>query len=370
MPPTLRKRPAPAEPPASAPPAKKNSGVAKAVAKVKETVKKAVEPKPTKTTKATKAEPAASKTNGSKAVAPAKEQPVEEPVAAPAPVEAPVVPKGPTKVVIGATIDLEGFGGEIETNNGEKTTLKKLVDESKNGVVIFTYPKASTPGCKLLFVYSFTLNKQLPFFHIDTDPKITGTTQVCAFRDSYTSLSATGYDIYGLSKDAPKANTTFKTKQKLQYTLLCDTKSSLIEAIGLKKGSGTTRGVFVIEKSGKVLAAQAGSPKGTLETVEKLIGAPEEEEVAPEPVEPETETKKAEIATEEAKEDAKPEEKKTEEKTTSEPATPETNGVNGTNGTSASKEDIAKADVAADVADTAEKLDSKDSEAKAAEAST
>ena len=52
------------------------------------------------------------------------------------------------KLAVGDSVDLDGFGGEIETNEGEKTTLKTLVDESKNGVVIFTYPKASTPGCE------------------------------------------------------------------------------------------------------------------------------------------------------------------------------------------------------------------------------
>lgn len=51
-------------------------------------------------------------------------------------------------VSVGSTIALEDFGGEIETNDGEKTSLKKLVDESEGGVVLFTYPKASTPGCK------------------------------------------------------------------------------------------------------------------------------------------------------------------------------------------------------------------------------
>lgn len=91
----------------------------------------------------------------------------------------------------------------------------------------------------------------------------TGTTQVCAFRDDYTPLTATGFSIYGLSKDSPKANTTFKTKQNLPYTLLCDTSSTLISAIGLKKApNGTTRGVFVVDKSGKILAAEAGSPVG------------------------------------------------------------------------------------------------------------
>lgn len=52
------------------------------------------------------------------------------------------------KVNVGDTISLESFGGEVETNDGAKTSLKKLVDESKAGVVLFTYPKASTPGCK------------------------------------------------------------------------------------------------------------------------------------------------------------------------------------------------------------------------------
>jgi peroxiredoxin Q/BCP len=45
----------------------------------------------------------------------------------------------------GDTIDLEGFGGEIETNDGEKVTLAQLAQSSKKGIVLFTYPKASTP---------------------------------------------------------------------------------------------------------------------------------------------------------------------------------------------------------------------------------
>ncbi|CBX92112.1 hypothetical protein LEMA_P048180.1 [Plenodomus lingam JN3] len=151
---------------------------------------------------------------------------------------------GPLKV--GDSIDIATFGGEVETNDGKKTTLAALLEESKSGVVLFTYPKASTPGC---------------------------TTQVCLFRDSYGPITATGYSIYGLSNDSPKANTTFKTKQKLPYTLLCDPAQSLISAIGLKKGAkGTTRGVFVVDKKGKVLAAEPGGPAKTLEIVRKTIG--------------------------------------------------------------------------------------------------
>ena len=50
---------------------------------------------------------------------------------------------GPPKQ--GDKIDLESFGGEIENNDGDKVTLAQLVQSSKKGVVLFTYPKASTP---------------------------------------------------------------------------------------------------------------------------------------------------------------------------------------------------------------------------------
>jgi len=235
MPRELRKRKAPASEPAPAPPAKKKGPVAKVVAKVKEAVSGS--PK------------APNKSNGSTSA---------------------------STVAVGDIIILEGFGGEIETNDAVKTTLKALVDESKGGVVLFTYPKASTPGC---------------------------TTQACLFRDQYADLGSTGFSIYGLSKDSPKANTTFKDKQKLPYSLLCDPNATLISAIGLKKApSGTTRGVFVVDKFGKVLASAPGSPAGTVEVVKKLVGS---------------------------------------------------NRIS-----TATKEDTAQADIAAEVADTAEKLDS------------
>ncbi|KAL6714971.1 thioredoxin peroxidase dot5 [Lecanora helva] len=156
-------------------------------------------------------------------------------------------PASTPKVESGSSIDLSDFGGEIQTQEGVDITLKSLVDESKNGVVLFTYPKASTPGC---------------------------TTQACLFRDEYTSLTSTGFSIYGLSTDSPKSNTNFKSKQNLPYTLLCDPAATLIKAIGFKKvPSGTTRGVFVIDKDGKVTAVSAGGPAATVDVVRKLIEA-------------------------------------------------------------------------------------------------
>ncbi|CAD0108646.1 unnamed protein product [Aureobasidium uvarum] len=180
-------------------------------------------PKKERKTKATKA-------NG-------KPETVAEPTAEPAAPETSAVPAAAsepeTKAASGTPkpgdkIDFDGFGGEIETNDGRKVTLKTLVDESKEGIVLFTYPKASTPG--------------------------------------------SGLSIYGLSTDSPKANTTFKDKQKLPYPLLCDPSASLIGAIGLKKApKGTTRGVFVVKKDGEVLAAEPGGPAATLEVVKGVV---------------------------------------------------------------------------------------------------
>lgn len=51
---------------------------------------------------------------------------------------------------VGDTIKLDGFGGDVQLQDGTKTTLKELLEKSENGVVLFTYPKANTPGCKSL----------------------------------------------------------------------------------------------------------------------------------------------------------------------------------------------------------------------------
>jgi peroxiredoxin Q/BCP len=111
----LRKRKTP--PPAVEQPAKKKTGPKPKAAEIKEAVAGKVE----NVVEAVKGALGGSATNGASAASDPK---------------------------VGDVIDLEGFGGEIELQDGKKTTFKQLVEESKSGVVIFTYPKASTPGCK------------------------------------------------------------------------------------------------------------------------------------------------------------------------------------------------------------------------------
>ncbi|KXN70669.1 peroxiredoxin Q [Conidiobolus coronatus NRRL 28638] len=110
-------------------------------------------------------------------------------------------------------------------NHKDKTIdLAKLL--KTNGIVIFVYPRASTPGC---------------------------TNQVCFFRDSLTEFESLGYKVFGLSNDPPKKNNTFATKQNLTYDLLCDEKEEFLKFIGAKNGTKVTRSCIVIQKGGKIL---------------------------------------------------------------------------------------------------------------------
>lgn len=115
MPPTLRKRPAPAAEPATAPSTAKKARPAA----IKEVVaKKAAAAAP-------KAKPAAAVGASGTGTA--------------------------SSITVGGIVDLDDFGGTVSTHDGKAVSLKSLVQESKAGVILFTYPKASTPGCKSLF---------------------------------------------------------------------------------------------------------------------------------------------------------------------------------------------------------------------------
>ncbi|KAG5366402.1 Peroxiredoxin DOT5 [Yarrowia sp. B02] len=78
-------------------------------------------------------------------------------------------------------------------------------------VVIFAYPKASTPGC---------------------------TRQVCGFRDKYEDFQKADAKVFGLSADSTSAQKNFQTKQKAPYELLSDPKHELIGILGATKTPG------------------------------------------------------------------------------------------------------------------------------------
>jgi len=119
---------------------------------------------------------------------------------------------------------------QLQTDTGEAFDLEAVRGKK---VVLFFYPKASTPGC---------------------------TVEACEFRDSFKKFENKGVVVLGISKDTPKAQTTFKDNQRLPYTLLCDVDKKVVEAYGVwkeknmygKKVMGIERTTFVIDERGKI----------------------------------------------------------------------------------------------------------------------
>ena len=100
-------------------------------------------------------------------------------------------------------------------------------------IILFFYPKASTPGC---------------------------TVEACDFRDHYADLVAKGFEVIGVSADSVKRQLNFSTKQELNYNLIADEEKSIIEAYqawGPKKFmgrefDGILRHTYVIDEEGRI----------------------------------------------------------------------------------------------------------------------
>ena len=98
-------------------------------------------------------------------------------------------------------------------------------------VVIYFYPKDSTPGC---------------------------TTEGQGFRDHYAEFQAANTEVFGVSRDSLKSHENFKAKQGFPFELLSDKDEALcqlFDVIKLKKlygkeYMGVDRSTFLIDKNG------------------------------------------------------------------------------------------------------------------------
>lgn len=114
--------------------------------------------------------------------------------------------------------------------NGNKV---KLSDFSGKKIVLFFYPKASTPGC---------------------------TVEACNLRDNYQVFLNKGYDVVGVSADSEKRQLNFSVKNELPYSLLADEDKAVINAYGVwgpkkfmgKEYDGIHRTTFVIDENGMI----------------------------------------------------------------------------------------------------------------------
>ena len=106
-----------------------------------------------------------------------------------------------------------------------------LNDYKGKKLVIFFYPKASTPGC---------------------------TVEACNLRDNYERFKALNYEILGVSADSEKRQTNFRNKHEFQYPLLADEDKTVINAFGIwgpkkfmgREYDGIHRTTFVINEAG------------------------------------------------------------------------------------------------------------------------
>ena len=109
-----------------------------------------------------------------------------------------------------------------------------LADYKGKKLVVFFYPKASTPGC---------------------------TWEACDLRDNYERFQSQNYALLGVSADSALRQSRFKEKNNLPFPLLADEDKTVINAFGVwgpKKFMGKTydgihRTTFVIDEEGVIM---------------------------------------------------------------------------------------------------------------------
>lgn len=108
--------------------------------------------------------------------------------------------------------------------DGETVVLGELYE--KGVVLVYFYPKASTPGC---------------------------TAQACSLRDEYGALRERGVRIVGVSMDSVEAQKRFQQAYQLPFPLLADEAGKVVEAFGVPKhGNFASRQAYLIH-GGKVV---------------------------------------------------------------------------------------------------------------------
>lgn len=109
----------------------------------------------------------------------------------------------------------------------------QLADYQGQKLVVFFYPKASTPGC---------------------------TAEACNLRDNYKELQTAGYSLLGVSADSEKKQANFKNKYEFPFPLLADEEHQVINAFGVwgpkkfmgREYDGIHRKTFLIDENGVV----------------------------------------------------------------------------------------------------------------------
>ena len=121
----------------------------------------------------------------------------------------------------------------ILVGDGEPKKIKLSELWQKKPLILYFYPKDSTPGC---------------------------TTEAQCFRDNSAALKKAGYTVVGCSRDNEKAHKKFIDAQELNFPLLFDDTGKITESFGVwaeksmygRKYMGILRVTFVIDTTGKI----------------------------------------------------------------------------------------------------------------------
>ncbi len=118
----------------------------------------------------------------------------------------------------------------LQNQNDESVSLSSFKGKK---VLVYFYPRASTPGC---------------------------TVQACGLRDVKAELNDLNVVILGISPDTPKMLANFTKKQELNFTLLADENHAVSEAFGVwqlkkfmgRESMGVVRTSFLVNENGNI----------------------------------------------------------------------------------------------------------------------
>ncbi len=119
----------------------------------------------------------------------------------------------------------------LKDKDGNEVSLSDFAGKK---VVLYFYPKDSTPGC---------------------------TKQACSYRDNFGQFREKGVVVIGISKDSIKAHTNFAAKNDLPFLLLSDPELQAIQAYDVwhekkmcgKVSMGVVRSTCVIDENGMIV---------------------------------------------------------------------------------------------------------------------
>lgn len=126
-------------------------------------------------------------------------------------------------------------GDKIPEILGKDQNGKEIKSSDYRGkkIVLYSYPKANTPGC---------------------------TAEACSLQEHKQSLEAAGYAIIGVSKDKEALQKKFADAYQLDFPLIADTDTTLLQSLGCwgekvacgRRTIGTLRTTYLVNEEGVI----------------------------------------------------------------------------------------------------------------------